>query len=103
MWGLIRVHKDPLPIDAQSNVIYRIASVCKNCEASYVGQSKQVKTTISKHCNHIAREISDSSMMIDTIDYNTIMNLIGILDRKRNFKRLTSEMLHIKTQKMSLN
>ena len=43
--SLIRVHKDPLLISAQSNVVYRIA--CKDCEASYVGQtSRQIKTRI---------------------------------------------------------
>ena len=33
----IRVHKDPLPRDKKSNVVYKIS--CKSCDASYVGQT----------------------------------------------------------------
>jgi len=49
----IRVHKDPLPRDKKSNIVYKIS--CKNCDASnYVGQTcRQLKLRITEHKNHI--------------------------------------------------
>ncbi|KYN10475.1 hypothetical protein ALC57_17384 [Trachymyrmex cornetzi] len=48
----IRVHKDPLPRDKKSKVVYKIS--CKSCDASYVGQTcRQLKSRITEHKNHI--------------------------------------------------
>ena len=48
----IKVHKDPLPRDKKSNVVYKIS--CKSCDVSYVGQMcRQLKSRITEHKNHI--------------------------------------------------
>ena len=76
-----------------------------DCEASYVGQtSRQLKTQISEHHNHIPRKTSISSMITDNRlqhDHEFDWDNVRILDRERHFKRLTSKILHIETQKMS--
>jgi len=47
----IRVQKDKLSILSRSNVVYKIN--CKDCNASYVGQTKRLlKTRINEHHNH---------------------------------------------------
>jgi len=44
----IKVHKDPLPDEHKTNVVYRIN--CLDCNASYVGQTKrQLITRIKEH------------------------------------------------------
>ncbi|KYN17601.1 hypothetical protein ALC57_10116 [Trachymyrmex cornetzi] len=48
----IGVHKDPIPRDKKSKVVYKIS--CKSCDASYVGQTcRQLKSRITEHKNHI--------------------------------------------------
>jgi len=50
--GLIRVHKDTLPNSSKKNVVYKIT--CKDCDASYVGQTgRKLNTRITEHHNHI--------------------------------------------------
>ncbi|KYN14843.1 hypothetical protein ALC57_12952, partial [Trachymyrmex cornetzi] len=44
--------KDGLPHDSKENVVYKIN--CKNCDASYVGQTgRKLKTRINEHKNDI--------------------------------------------------
>jgi len=100
------VQKDPLPISAQRNVVYKIA--CKDCEASYVGQtSRQLHTHILEHRNHIRRNMFSHSVIIDhrlQFDHEFDWDKAQVLDIERNYnKRLTSEILYIKIQKRSLN
>ena len=53
--SLIKVQKDPLATSSRRNIVYKIA--CKDCEASYVGQTgRQLHTRISEHRNHIRRK-----------------------------------------------
>ena len=48
----IKVHKDTCPHTSKNNVVYKIS--CKDCDASYVGQtSRKLKSRIAEHRNHI--------------------------------------------------
>jgi len=89
-----------------NNVVYKIS--CNNCNASYVDQTKrQLKTRINEHIKNIALEESKHSVITKHIlDKNHTFNWQNtkILDFESNyFKRLISEMIHIKTQENSLN
>ncbi|EZA49073.1 hypothetical protein X777_12782 [Ooceraea biroi] len=47
----VKVHKDALPVSSNKDVVYRIT--CKDCDATYVGQtSRQLKTRTSEHISH---------------------------------------------------
>ncbi|XP_018310412.1 uncharacterized protein [Mycetomoellerius zeteki] len=47
-----RVQKDPVPRSNKSNAVYKLS--CKDCDASYVGQTyRQLKTKVTEHKNHI--------------------------------------------------
>jgi len=102
----IRRHKDKNKFELNNNVVYKIS--CNNCNASYVGQTKrQLKTRINEHIKNIALEESKHSVITKHIlDKNHTFNWqdTKILDFESNyFKRLISEMIHIKTQENSLN
>jgi len=61
--SFIRVQKDPLPKLSKMNVVYKIS--CKDCDASYVGQTcRQLKTRISEHKNHV--EIAERKLKLKT-------------------------------------
>lgn len=103
---IIKVHKDHLPIHSNKNVVYKI--FCKDCDGSYVGQtSRQLKTRITEHRNHIHRNISTHSVITDhRLQFNHEFDWddVKILDRERYLgKRLISEMMFIKRQNNSLN
>ena len=58
----IKIQKNVLPQSSQSNVVYKID--CKNCDASYIGQtSRYLKTRISEHKNHINRNMTQHSVI----------------------------------------
>ena len=60
----IRVQKDTCPRTSKSNVVYKI--LCNDCDASYVGQtSRQLKTRIAEHHNHIRHKASARSVITD--------------------------------------
>ncbi|KYM93792.1 hypothetical protein ALC62_15636 [Cyphomyrmex costatus] len=60
----IRVHKDPLPREKKSGVVYKIS--CKGCDASYVGQTcRQLKSRIAEHKNHIRWNMSTRSVITE--------------------------------------
>jgi len=103
--GFIKVQKDLLPKLSKMNVVYKIS--CKNCEASYVGQTcRQLKTRISEHKNHILRNMSTHSVTEHRLQFNHDFDWedVEILDMERNFnKRLISEMINIKCQKNGIN
>ncbi|EFN68160.1 hypothetical protein EAG_12640, partial [Camponotus floridanus] len=47
----IKAHKDKTPSHHNNNIIYQIQ--CKDCDATYVGQTKrQLKTRIKEHKNN---------------------------------------------------
>ncbi|KYN17167.1 hypothetical protein ALC57_10579 [Trachymyrmex cornetzi] len=60
----IRVHKDSLPFESTSNVVYKIN--CGDYDASYVGQTgRKLKTRISEHRKHITSITSSKSVITD--------------------------------------
>ena len=60
----IRVHKDPLPGDKKSNVVYKIS--CKNWDASYVEQMyRQLRSKITEHKNHIRWKTSTRNIITE--------------------------------------
>jgi len=59
---IIKVHKDQTEYQYKNNVIYKIYR--KNCNASYVGQTKrQLKTRIKEHYNNIRLDDSKHSVV----------------------------------------
>ncbi|KYN06950.1 hypothetical protein ALC62_02072, partial [Cyphomyrmex costatus] len=102
----IKVQKDVRPHTSRNNVVYKIQ--CNDCDASYVGQtSRQLKTRIAEHRNHIRYNTSTRSVITEhrlNYDHDFQWNNIKILDEEPFYrKRIISEMLHIKKQNNSLN
>jgi len=102
---LIKAQKDS-PDSSKMNVVYKIN--CKDCDASYVGQTgRQLKTRISEHKNHINRNTSALSVITKhRLHKNHDFDWEGveILDVERNFnKRIISEIINIKYQKNGIN
>lgn len=101
----IKVHKDPLPNDQKTNIVYRIN--CLDCNASYVGQTKRhLHTRIKEHQSNIDNPsanltvVSEHRLTGHEFDWNNV----SILDNEPHYvKRLISEMLHIKNQSNSIN
>jgi len=102
----IKVHKDADQPLSKNNIVYKIQ--CKDCEATYVGQTKrQLKTRLKEHKNNIKLDQSKHSVISEhIIKYNHSFDWENtkIMDHEsRYFKRIISEMIHIKEQKVSLN
>jgi len=104
------VHKDIDHISFKNNVIYRVdcVCVCNNCETTYVGQTKrQLRTRIKEHINNIKLDQSKHSVISEHIikfNYSFDWENTKILDIESKFyKRIISEMIHIREQKVSLN
>ncbi|KMQ83069.1 hypothetical protein RF55_21023 [Lasius niger] len=101
----IRVHKDTLPNELRSNVVYKIS--CKDCNASYVGQtSRLLKTRIAEHRNHINRRTTQHSVITDhrLNNHEFTWDNVEVLDEEHIYwKRLISEMIFIKRQNTYLN
>jgi len=102
----IKVHKDVNNLQSNNNAVYKIS--CKNCSASYVGQTKrQIKTRIAEHRNNIKSVSSKHSVITEHMlefDHKFDWENIQILDAESNYyKRCVSEMLHIKEQPNGLN
>jgi len=102
----IRVQKDMDSAFLKNNTVYKIS--CINCDATYVGQTKrQLRTRIKEHKNNIKQDQFRHSVISEhIIKYNHSFDWdnIKILDSESKFyKRITSEMIHIKEQKVGLN
>jgi len=87
-------------------VVYKIS--CKDCEASYVGQTgRQLKTRMTEHRNHIKRNINTPSVITEhRLEYGHDFDWDGvkIMDKELFWnKRIISEMLCISKQTKSLN
>jgi len=80
---------------------------CKNCDASYIGQtSRQLKTRISEHRNHIWNTTTQSVITEHRLQFNHDFDWedVKILDSERFLgKLLVSEMMFIKKQKNGIN
>lgn len=56
--------KTSFQFKSNKNVVYKLA--CKNCDATYVGQtSRQLKTRLVEHRNYINRNTSIKSVITD--------------------------------------
>ncbi|KYN14550.1 hypothetical protein ALC57_13247, partial [Trachymyrmex cornetzi] len=102
----ISVQKDKLPQMMHTDVFYKVE--CKDCDASYVGQTRRtLKTRISEHRNHINRNTDQRSVITEhrlehTHDFD--WDSVRILDQEQILnKRLISEMIFIRNQKNGLN
>jgi len=87
--NIIKTHKDPLPNLYKKNVVYKLN--CNNYEATYAGQTKrQLKTRIAEHRDHIKRNTSTYSVIIDhriISDHDFDWDNVKILDVKRNLNK----------------
>jgi len=102
----IKVHKDKNNRKNISNVIYKIC--CKDCDATYIGQTKrQLGTRVKEHRNNIRMDPSKHSVVTEHIikeNHTFDWDNAQILDTENNFyKRLISETIHIKEHKNSIN
>jgi len=87
----------------KNNVIYKIG--CKNCDATYIGQTKkQLRIRIKEHKNNIKQDQSKHSVISEhIINHSFDWDNAKILDCESKFyKRITSEMIHIKEQKVRI-
>jgi hypothetical protein len=89
-----------------NNEVYKIK--CNDCDASYIGQTKRkLNTRIKVHTNNIKLDSSKHSVISEHIthyNHSIDSNNTLILDREpKYYKRLISEMIHIKEQNNGLN
>jgi len=103
---IIKTGKDKLDRMSCCDVVYKIK--CKNCDASYVGQTKRcLKTRIREHKSDINKKSGALSVISQhrlqdghEFDWDNVI----ILDTEPiYYKRLVSEMVHIKLQVNGLN
>ena len=102
----IKVQKDKSISNNHNNVVYKIN--CKDCDVSYVGQTKrQLRTRLKEHSNNIKLDSSKHSVVSEHIiieKHAFDWDNVKILDIESNYhKRLISEMIHIKEQKHGIN
>jgi len=101
----IKTGKDKIERSSRCNVVYRID--CKDCGASYVGQTKRrLITRIKEHKNDINKRSGIPSVIsthrLENHEFE--WSSVHILDDESAwYKRIVSEMLHIKTQSNGLN
>ncbi|KYM95047.1 hypothetical protein ALC62_14318 [Cyphomyrmex costatus] len=102
----IKAQKDRLGRMSKKNVVYKIH--CKDCDATYVGQTKRtLNTRIKEHKNDIRKTSGNFSVVSEhriNFDHDFCWNDVEILDNERfSYKRQIAEMLHINLQNHSLN
>jgi len=104
--NFIKTGKDYLDFLSHNCVVYLIP--CKDCDATYVGQTKrQLNTRIKEHKSDINRnKLSLSAITRHRIESHHKFDWgnIKILDQEPSYnKRLISEMIHINRQTNGLN
>jgi len=102
----IKVQKDKNTLFDNNNVIYKIC--CNDCDASYVRQTKRkLKTRINEYLKNIKLDPQKHSVTTDHIlefDHTIDWKGVKIVDFEPHYyKRLISEMIHIREQKNGLN
>lgn len=99
--------KDPLKLEYSSEIVYKIP--CKNCNKSYIGQTKQnLKNRINEHkysCNdkykHKKEQTALATHHFDD-EHEFDFDNVSILDKENNYKkRLISEMMCIQAHNKS--
>jgi len=103
---IIKAQKDRLMLECNKNVVYKFS--CKNCDSTYVGQTKRkLNTRLTEHKNDIKKETGKFSVVTEhrlEKDHDFDWDNPKILDKEKfYFKRLISEMINIKSQKKALN
>lgn len=102
----IKVGKDKLDNMSHSDVVYKIS--CSECEVTYVGQTKrQLGTRVKEHRTDINKKSASPSVIschrLET-NHEFDWENTKILDEEPSFyKRIVSEMVHIKRQNAALN
>jgi len=101
---IIKAQKDILSIKCNKNIVYKLS--CKNCDATYVEQTKRkFNTRVTEHKNDINKKTCKHSMITEhRLDKNHEFDWDNseILDREKYYyRRLISEMINIKSQKIS--
>ena len=62
----IKTEKDKIKKDELSNVVYQIN--CKDCDYSYVGQTKRkLKTRLKEHINDLKKSVNSHSVISNQI------------------------------------
>lgn len=110
--------KDRLPATLQTNVVYKIS--CKNCPASYVGQTKRELLVRIKEHSATSEKVRTKKQRLNKVvepeDHSVISeheskfkhtfdwDRVRILNKETKLgKRLTSEMIHIHWQSHPLH
>jgi len=85
----IKGEKDKLEIWYQQDVVYKIT--CKDCEATYIGQTKrQLGTRLQEHVKDINKKSGTLSVISNHhIENNHVMNWseVKIVDKKRLYTK----------------
>ncbi|KYN19405.1 hypothetical protein ALC57_08263 [Trachymyrmex cornetzi] len=102
----IRPQKDRLSNLQKKNVIYKIN--CRDCDASYVGQTKRtLKTRVKEHKNDIRKSDGNLSVLSEhrlELNHEFDWDDVEVVDSERwLYRRRITEMLHIKLQNNGLN
>jgi len=103
---IIRAQKDTLPLGFNKNVVYKLN--CKDCDASYIGQTKRrLNTRVMEHKKDISKKTVKHSVITEhRLQFNHDFDWDNptILDKeKRYYRRLISEMINIKTHSNTIN
>ena len=97
--------KDTTPYYKQSNIIYKIP--CKDCNKTYTGVSSQTfKARIQQHIHDSTHKPSSTALSehLHTNKHIIDMDNCKILHTEKHYnKRLTLEMIYIKTDPHSMN
>jgi len=104
--NIIRAQKDHLDNYTRKNVVYKI--VCKDCDATYVGQTKRkLITRVNEHRNQINHTSTKNTVITEhRLNHNHEFDWtnVKILDKERFYwKRMISEMINIQLQNNALN
>ena len=102
MNSVIKLGKDKSDKWDQTGVVYKFT--CKNCPATYIGETKRsLKTRINEHKKNKNIE-SVIHTHRNSLNHEFNWDDTKIIDIERDYKkRLLSEMIHIKCNKHSIN
>lgn len=101
--SIVKLGKDKTEKWSETNVVYKFN--CKNCSVCYVGETKRMlKTRIDEHKRSNNSNTSVVSAHHSRPGHEFDWDNTTILDREPNYKkRCFSEMLHIKSNKHTIN
>ena len=83
--SLLSKPKDPIPKEDRNNVIYQLD--CKDCEAVYVGETKEPSTSEPMSTSQLSNQLAKEATLQNTVG-NTTMTLIGITREYWILKRI---------------